>query len=364
MKKRWFLFFFRKSVGQRRGRVTIASAAVTLAVALMTAMIGVTVGIREKLGSELKAYGANIIVSPLREGDFAYDALAMIAKLPLVEDATGQVLGNTFVDQQAIEVIGLDAKKIASMGWRIFGKWPEGDEEVLAGINLKAALRLQEGQRIFVEKEGTKKELVISGFIEKGGAEDRALIMTIRQAWAVTGSEGRLQSILVRGKSGQLDTIGASIRSALDNAAVKTFRQVALAEESLLGKIQLLMMLVTLVVIFASAISVTSTMGATVLERREEIGLMKALGATRRNISLFYMTEAVLIGIIGGLAGYAIGFLSAQAISKGAFNSFIAMPLPIPLAALCMGLIVAIGSSYFPVRGAMKYDPTTILRGE
>jgi len=79
--------------------------------------------------------------------------------------------------------------------------------------------------------------------------------------------------------------------------------------------------------------------------------------------SLLY-AEAVLIGIIGGLAGYALGFLSAQAISKGAFNSYIGIPLPIPLAALCMGVIVAIGSSYFPVRGAMKYDPAIILRGE
>jgi len=113
---------------------------------------------------------------------------------------------------------------------------------------------------------------VISGFVEKGGAEDRALIMTIRQAWTVTGTEGRLQSILVAGKSGQLETIGAAIRSALDNAAVKTVRQVALAEEVAPRQIQLLMMLVTLVVIFASAISVTSTMGANVLEGEKRSG--------------------------------------------------------------------------------------------
>jgi len=54
-------------------------------------------------------------------------------------------------------VIGIDAKKISSMGWRIFGKWPEGNDEILAGINLKAALRLQEGQRIFVKKTGQRK---------------------------------------------------------------------------------------------------------------------------------------------------------------------------------------------------------------
>ena len=75
MMNRWFFFFFNKSVSQRRGRVLIASAGVTLAVAIVTAMIAVTAGIREKLGSELRAYGANVIVSPSKGAAFAYDDL-------------------------------------------------------------------------------------------------------------------------------------------------------------------------------------------------------------------------------------------------------------------------------------------------
>ncbi|GAB4483813.1 MAG: ABC transporter permease [Thermodesulfovibrionales bacterium] len=364
MKKRPFLFFFVKSISQRRGRVAIASAAVMLAVALVTAMSGVTFGVREKLGAELKAYGANIIVSPRKGTDFPSDALEKISALPSVEEATGQVLGATSVDRQTIEVIGLDTGRLASMGWRIFGRWPERDGEILAGINLKTALNLREGQRITAEHDGRRTELRISGFIERGGVEDRALIMSLKNAWELTGNEGRLHVILVRGKSGHLEMAGDGVRSVLSGAAVKTLRQVALAEESLLAKIQLLMMLVTGVVVFASGISVTSTMGANVLERREEIGLMKALGATRRDISSFYMAEALLIGALGGVSGFAVGFLSAQAISKGAFNSFIAMPLLIPAAALAMGLAVSVVSSYFPVRSAMQYDPAMILRGE
>lgn len=364
MNWQWFFFFFRKSVSQRRGRVLIASAGVTLAVAIVTAMISVTVGIREKLGSELKAYGANILVSSRSHEGLNAGLIDTVAALPSVEEVTGQALGSVFVNGQALEIIGLDMKRVRLMGWRLFGKWPEAKEEIIAGINLKAGLGLSEGSKLRTEKEGRSREFVVSGFIEKGGAEDSALITSVAQAWAAAGGEGRLQSILIRGKTGQLEQTAQAVRELLPQAMVKTVRQVALAEEALLEKMQLLMVLVTVVVLFAAVVSVASTMGANVLERRQEIGLMKALGATSRGISAFYMTEALFIGIAGGFAGFIIGFLSSQAVSKGAFNSFIGMPPVLPAVSLVMGIIVALFSSYFPVRGAMKYDPAIILRGE
>lgn len=364
MNWRWFLFFFWKSVSQRRGRVLIAAAGVALAVTIVTAMISVTVGIREKLGSELRAYGANILVSS--RGNEGIDAglLGTLSALPSVEEVTGQVLENVVVNGQVLEMIGLDMNSVRLKGWRLSGKWPETRDEVIVGINLKAALGLSEGAGIRTVKEGRIHDFVLSGFIEKGGAEDSAIIMSVAQAWDAAGGEGRLQSILIRGKAGQLEQTGQAVRELIPNALVKTVRQVAMAEESLLTKMQLLMVLVTVVVLFAAVVSVASTMGANVLERREELGLMKALGGTRRGISAFYMTEAVLIGLSGGFAGLVLGFLSAQAVSKGAFNSFISMPLGLPAVSLMMGIMVSLISSYFPVRGAMKYDPAIILRGE
>lgn len=364
MKWRWFLFFFKKSISQRKGRIVIASLSVMLAVAVVTALIGLTSGIKEKLGSELKAYGANIIVSPLKSDYLDYDALENISKLDNVEESSGQVLGKAFIDRQAIEIIGLDVKRLKDKGWRLYGNWPENKGEILAGINLKEVLKLEKGKTISLANEGRKIDFVVSGFIEKGGSEDNSLIMSIPEAWELTGTERKLNAILVRGKSGELDSIVKGIKDNIPAATVKTFRQVAFAEESLLIKIQLLMVLVTIVVLFATAISVASTMGANVLERREEIGLMKAIGATRNGISSFYMTEALLIGFLGGASGFLFGYIAAQAVSKGAFNSFINIPLFLPFFSISTGLAISVLSGYFPVRDAMKYDPAVILRGE
>lgn len=364
MNRRWFLFFFRRSIAQRKGRVVIAALSVTLAVAIVTSMVGITTGIKEKLGSALKAYGANIIVSPQRGDALSAAMQEKIAALNAVQDVTGQVFTRASVSRQAIEVIGLDVSRLQDKGWRLFGNWPAENDEVLAGINLKEVLKLEKGSVISIEGQAGKKDFRVSGFVEKGGAEDNSLIMSLPGAWKLTGADNTLSALLVRGRSGELDSIVAGIRQALPGVLVKTFRQVALAEESLLMKIQLLMALVTVVVLFAAAISVASTMGANVLERREEIGLMKAIGGTRREISRFYMTEAVLVGLLGGLCGFLLGFLAAEAVSRGAFNSYIPIAWYLPFVSLLIGFVIAVAAAYFPVRDAMKYDPAVILRGE
>jgi putative ABC transport system permease protein len=105
-------------------------------------------------------------------------------------------------------------------------------------------------------------------------------------------------------------------------------------------------------------------MGANVLQRREEIGLMKAIGATRREISSFYLLEMTLIGTIGGVSGFLFGFIMSQAISQGAFNSFIDIPMYMPLFSIITGILLSLLSACFPVLNALKYNPAVVLREE
>ncbi len=361
---RRFLFFFARSVSQRKGRVVIASLSVMLAVAMVTALAGINSGIREKLGAELKAYGANIIVSPRNGDSIEAAALDKIRGIQHVEDASGQVLGKVFIGGYAIELIGLNIDRLKYSGWRFIGDRPAKRNEVLAGIDLRDALRLAPGKTLSLESNGGKADFIVSGFVEKGGPEDSSIIMSIEDAWELTGTNNVFSAILVRGEPGKLDGIARDIVRDVPAVAAKTLRQVASAEESLLSKMQLLMTLVTLIALFASTVSVASTVSANVFERKKEIGLMKALGGSRSQITLFYTTEAVIIGLSGGLSGFIAGYLSAQAISRGAFGSFIHLPQWMILLSLAMGLSIALTASHFPVRGAMRYDAAAILRGE
>ena len=174
----------------------------------------------------------------------------------------------------------------------------------------------------------------------------------------------QFSAVLDRSDPDRIDTVVSSIKKIFPFTEVKTFQQVAYAEKSILGKIQLLMALVTIVVLLAAIISVGSTMGANVLERREEIGLMMTLGATKRVISLLYALEAALIGLIGGLTGFVLGWIAIQGISQGAFGSYISVPGYLVLISVTAGLSIALLSGHLPVRDALRYKPAEILRGE
>lgn len=364
MKLRMFLLFFTRSISERKGRIAIASISVTLAVTVIIGMIAVSIGVGDKLGNELKTYGANIIVSPLDKGYIDYDDLKRIKEIDNVLEAEAQILERVGIKDSMIEMIGLDFSIFSKKGWRLSGALPKGKYELLAGTDLENVLGLDVNKKLSLKHEDKIVEFIVSGFIETGGAEDKAVIISIHDAREITGSDDRASIVLVNGKPGELDNVVEKIKSTVAGASVKTLRQVAKAEESLLNKIQLLMSLVTLVVLFAAIISVASTMGANVLERREEIGLMMAIGATHNMISLFYVAEALLIGIIGGIAGFVLGYASAQVISQGAFGSFIDVPLYLFIVSLTGGIFIPLIASHFPVRNAMKLSPALILRGE
>jgi len=359
-----FYLFFKKSVSRRKGRIVIAALSVTLSVAMVSGIIGMTAGVGAKLGEELRAYGANIIVSP-REGNYlAQDVAEKVSRIDSVRGVSGQIFGTSVFRGQPIEIIGLDIAKLKDRGWRLQGKWPQNNGEILAGTDLRSQFKIDIGAKMHLPGGDIGGDFVITGFIERGGTEDSALILDMPDAWTVTGADRQFSAVLVRAEAGRLDEVVQQIRRMIPQAEAKTFRQIAVAEESLLRKIQLLMVIVTVVILCAAVISVAATMGANVLERREEIGLMKALGATKAQINIFYRAEAILTGLTGGVAGFISGYFFTQAVSKGAFGSYVPVPFYIFFISLLFGLVISVTASYLPVRNALKYNPAVILRGE
>lgn len=361
-KSRWFLYFLGRSLGQRKGRVAVACVSVMIASAIVVSALGLSLGIRKKLGGELKAYGANIIVT--HRAGFLDDALpARLREVAGVTGAAGQLYSPLTLNHAPVEMIGLDVDAVKELGWRLLGNWPRRDE-ALVGVNIRDALSLHEGDVVSLASGERDMKLRVSGFVETGGPEDSSVIMGLALAQKLTGLEGKLGAVLLRAESGGIERTVESLRKAHPSLEVKSLRQVARAEESFLGKIELLMALVTLVVLLASSISVSSTMSATVLERMKEIGLMRAIGGTNRGIRMFYLAEGCAIGLMGGISGYIVGFAAAQAVSRGAFGSFIHVPFSILAVSLAMGVAIAATASILPLADALRYKASAILRGE
>jgi putative ABC transport system permease protein len=106
-----------------------------------------------------------------------------------------------------------------------------------------------------------------------------------------------------------------------------------------------------------------ATMTATVMERRREIGLMKAIGAGPRQIARQFLLEASLCGLLGGLVGSGAGLALARFIGAQVFQAPIAPnPITIPFV-LGLGLLVALLGAFLPTRRATQLDPVVTLRG-
>src|SRR5262249_61987355 len=104
------------------------------------------------------------------------------------------------------------------------------------------------------------------------------------------------------------------IREVLPNARVEQIRQVEQNQGKVLSRVSGLMLLLTLASLLAAALAVSAAMAATILERRQEVGLMKSLGASNAGVAALFLTEASFLAIAGGLFWFFSGKFLAYCI--------------------------------------------------
>lgn len=363
-KSRWFFLFFKKAVMQRKGRIALASAAVTVGTTLCVVLFGVSAGIGERLGEELKAYGANLVVVAAHESPYINENDLLNIPEGAVDSFFPQLYGQANLNNGVVEIVGVDFSqaKHTAMGWKIHGRWPAQPEEILVGIAIKEAVGDME--KIELSLEERKKEFKVVGFLETGGREDKNIFLDIREAQEILNLHGKVSAVFLRAKGGDIKTVSKEIERSIPSVKVKTLQEVARAEEIFLKRIQFLMAFVTFAVLCGSIVSVSSTMMTTTIERRREIALMKAIGGTRRIIGLFFITEAALTGIAGGIAGFPLGVLLSQMIAKSSFGSFISVSAYLFFLSIAVGIMIAVAGSIIPVKRALQLDPAVVLRGE
>ena len=168
----------------------------------------------------------------------------------------------------------------------------------------------------------------------------------------------------VSASQAELQGYTEKINGNVNDATAKLVKRVTQSESTVLTKLQSLVLLVTIIVLALTMICVATTMTAVVTERRKEIGLRKALGASDASIIWEFMGEGLLLGGVGGLLGAGLGFAFAQAVSVNVFSSSIAFrPLLLPITVIVSILVTGL-ACILPVRSATEIDPALVLKGE
>jgi putative ABC transport system permease protein len=277
--------------------------------------------------------------------------------------------------------------------WRMEGRWfSDGAKECVVGAELARKYHLKIADEISLATGDVTKipsPFAITGILSSGGPEDNAIVVPIRYAQEFAEKPGQYRKLYVSAltkpeddfarrdpktmKPDELErwscspyvsSIAYSIKQVLPGSDVRVIRRVADGEGKILTRVRTLLWLVTLASLLAAALAVGASSAASVIERRTEIGLMKALGAGSGMVGFLLAAEQLLLAFVGGCIGYAAGLVLARFLGTKIFG----VP-PVP-SLLVLGVILVLAAavtllgSALPLRRAARFDPAPILRGE
>jgi len=385
-----------------RGRLLLAFIAVASGAAVCAALLNLDLDAGDKLAREFRVLGANVIVAPQRSTDAVplMDAAAMAqinalrvpeivaaapylyiaaqAELPAasnVAQAGNVAAGNAA--QQADKASGVPVivagtwfDQIARLNswWKIQGQWVSSRNDsthCMAGSEVAKTLGLSPGSALILRYGGREASLIVSGIATSGGSEDSQLFVSLEVAQNLAALGGRigLVQLSVRGLAPAIENVMKQLAQALPGLSVLPVRQLAATEGRLLERIRGLLLATVFLILLLTALGVLAAMAGLALERRRDVGLMKALGGSVQRVIGFFLAEAMVVGLAGGVLGCGGGMLLSQWMGARIFATSIAPRLIVlPVILILMVAVSLAGALPLGLLGRVR--PAEILRGE
>jgi putative ABC transport system permease protein len=378
------------SVGLRTRRVRAALSALGIAigVAAIVAVLGLSASSQAGLLSEIDRLGTNLLDVTNGQTLFGQTAElpdaapAMIARIGPVTQVqyTGAVNGNVFrsplipaIDTNAISIsaASLDlARTVGTSVWQGSFLNAATAREPVVVLGAAAAQRLGidrvfAGERIWL----AGMWFYVAGILNPAALApeiDSSVLVGFAAAERYLDFDGHPSEIYVRAQTSQVDAVDNILGATADpetpsDVDVSQPSAALVARADAQGAFNDLFLGLAAVALLVGAVGVANIMIIGVLERRSEIGLRRALGATKANIRTQFLSEAILLALLGGIVGVLAGILATTiyASTKG-------WAIVIPPLAWGGGLAAAIAigaiAGLLPAIRAARMSPTDALR--
>jgi putative ABC transport system permease protein len=370
-----------------RVRLVVALLALISGGAVVSALLNLDLDINHKLTQEFRSLGANVVISapqtssaapgvpPLMDESVMQDVEQSIDRQSQVSGAVASpdlylVARTGSKNGQDVVVTGTWLDRVSQMEpwWKIAGTGSVSRTDLsrcLIGRNVSNSLGLSAGGNIALSYQGRSVTLAVAGVTDAGGSEDNQIFVNLPVAQKLAGLDGKIELIQlsVPGSAAQIRTVADTLQTAFPALEVKPIPQITEAEGKLLQRIRFLIFSMGLLILVLTALCVLATMAALAMERRRDVGLMKALGGSIQKVVRLFLAEVGVLGTLGGILGYALGMVLSVWMGHRVFGASISPRWEVLPATVILMLCVALAGA-LPLRLLGNVRPAVILRGE
>jgi len=366
------------------GRVFVILLALGAGAAVTAALLNLQIDAKRRLTTEFRALGANVIVAPRDTSNHDSNGTtlgqALLTLLPAENDGKhvpavaflyliGEVSKAGTLHYQPAVIAGTQGRGLSSVrpGRRTeFSAADEGNSDACeVGEKAAAQFGVHAGDTLLLRNHGRESSCKIYSIVASGGAEDTQIFTGLATAQSLAGLPGRI-SLIQLSVTGTPDSIGRFITDLarqIPGADVHGIKQFADAEGRIYNRISGLLSSTVLLVLLLTSLCVMAGMSNVAIERRNDVGLMKAIGGSVRGVVRLFLAEAIILGITGGIVGSAVGLLLSIWLGKAVFGvaaepRWIVYPFAVGLT-----ILVSIASA-FPLRRLASIRPASVFRGE
>lgn len=413
-----------ESFRRQRRRKLLAAAAILLGTTAIAAMAALALGIGDNLARELNAtYGANLVIYPkaaqveasvggiavkpartplLRERDLGklksifwrnnITAVSPELSVPATIHANGQAVDATLLGtwfHHALDNAPPDFRTGAPVThpwWKLQGAWPKDDsiDDVVLGSALASKLGVHMGGAVAIGNLPSR----VTGIVSTGDTTDDDIIVPLAVAQQIANEPGGVDRVLVTAVTKREDafarrdpntlgphdrdrwycspyanSIAFQMNEAIPDADASQLRRIAQGESEVLARISGLMLLIGIGALIGAVLAVSSAMSAAILERAEEMALMRSIGATRATIAGLFFSEVALLAVAASFLGWLGGSLLAWSVARHLFSAAAPFSFALLPVVLLLGLLVATLGAAVPIRRTLNLAPALVLHG-
>lgn len=373
-----------RMVRGNRGRLTVALVALISGAAVISSLLNLELDLERKLTREFRSFGANVVLS----------------SKPGVETAGAQTAARSMLSESAIES-GLKAMNSADVHASapylyiaaqaenttvvVAGTWMDQMQALsptakiegspldsrddllhcLVGRNVADHFAFGPGRQFDISYGEQTAHVTVAGIIDTGGTEDDQIFVNLPVVQKLAGTPDQIQvwQFSVTGATAATSSFLTRLQAQFPALEVRPIRQVTQAEGDLLNRIRGLVVGMAILILVLTALCVLATMAALAMERRADVGLMKAIGGSISRVMGLFLAEVGTLGAIGGLLGCVAGLALSDWMGHRVFGTAISPRWEVFPFTIALMIGVALAGA-LPLRLLGNTKPAIILRGK